>query len=208
MSDQEAIIAKIHAAFGENDYPGDHYLQGSFDGCEPGEEVGPFQGKRVWLEIEPDFLDAHATALSFFSEAGLRFFLPAYLVADLRGQLSSADPLFHLTHGFFDETVEYSRGGRVFRLKTGKSALINPRRYGAVTFYDYACYRLSVFTQEEAQAIVAYLHYKRDTATIGLEKERIEAALNVYWLERAQTAPSAADLKRHLAEQNDLLVAT
>src|SRR5262245_25648763 len=105
MSDQEAIIAKIQAAFGANDYPGDYYLQGSFDGTEPEDEVGPFRGKQVWGEIEPDFLDAHAAALSFFSEAGLRFFLPAYLVADLRDQLSTADPLFHLIHGFFDETM-------------------------------------------------------------------------------------------------------
>jgi hypothetical protein len=207
MSNQEAIIAKIQAAFGENDYPGDRYLQGSFDGCEPAEEVGPFQGKRAWAEIEPDFLDAHAAALNFFSEAGLRFFLPAYLVADLRGQLSVADPLFHLTHGFFDETMEYPLGERIFRLKTGKSALVNPRRYGAATFYDYARYRLSVFTREETEAVVVYLQHKRDAAIIALEKERIEAALNAYWLERARTAPSAAELKQYLAEQSHFLAA-
>jgi hypothetical protein len=77
-----------------------------------------------------------------------------------------------------------------------------------MTFYDYACYRLSIFTREEAEAVVAYLQYKRDTATIVLEKARIEAALNVFWQERAHTAPSAADLSRHLAEQSDFLAAT
>lgn len=45
-------------------------------------------------------LDAHYSALSFFSEAAFRFFFPAYLIADLRGELRTADPLFHLTGGF------------------------------------------------------------------------------------------------------------
>jgi hypothetical protein len=45
-------------------------------------------------------LDGHANALGYFSEAGFRFFLPAYLIADLHGQLNTADPLFHMTHGF------------------------------------------------------------------------------------------------------------
>ncbi len=32
--------------------------------------------------------------------------------------------------------------------------MLNPRRYGAMTFADWARYRLSVFAREEAQAIV------------------------------------------------------
>jgi hypothetical protein len=82
---------------------------------------------------------------------------------------------------------------------------MNPRRYGAMTFYDYARYRLSVFTREETDAIVAYLKYKRDSARSVFEKEGIEGALNSFWLERAQTAPLAESLKRHLTEQDEFL---
>ncbi|MCL4500895.1 MAG: hypothetical protein M1438_03440 [Deltaproteobacteria bacterium] len=207
MSDKETIIEQIRQTFGGNEYPGDGYLQGSREGCEPFEEVGPFEGRRNWQEIEPEFLDGHYTALSFFSEAGFWFFLPAYLIADLHGQLLTADPVFHLTHGFYDLTVESSVNERIFLLKTGKSKLLNPRRYGAMTFNDYARYRLSVFTREEAAAIVAFLEFKRECAEMDFEKDQINAALKAFWLERAQTAPTAGDLQQHLKDEADYLAA-
>lgn len=205
MSDIQAVIEAIRHAFAESDYPGDAYLQGSREGCEPGEEVGPFAGKRRWQEVEPAFLDAHAGALSFFSEAGLRFYLPAYLVADLNGQLGVADPLFHVTHGFAEVDVEVPTSGGTHLVRAGKSALVNPRRYGAMAFQDYARYRLSVFAREEAEAIVAYLEYRRDVTTTGTVREVIDAALESFWLERAQTAPRLEDLRRHVAQQNAFL---
>lgn len=207
MIAREAVIAKIQQAFGQNDYPGDAYLQGNFEGCEPSEEVGPFRGKQDWGELAPDFLDARGAALSFFSEAGLRFFLPAYLIADLEGRLHQADPLFHLTHGFLDESVEIPKKNRTFTIRFGKSKLINPRRYGAATTFDYARCRLAVFTREEAQAIVAYLQYRQQNDDLGLETARINAALAHFWLERARSAPTAADLRRHLEAEEDYLAA-
>jgi hypothetical protein len=203
MHDKQTIIDKIHQAFGANEYPGDGFLQGSREGCEPFEEVGSFVGQRDWRELKPDFLDGHYTALSFFSEAGFRFFLPAYLVADLQGQINTADPLFHLTHGFSDTTVKVPSKGQEFLIKTGKTALLNPRRFGAMTWLDYAHYRLSVFTREEAGAIVAYLQYRRDAAETDLEREQIDTALATYWLERARSAPTAGDLKHHLAAESE-----
>ena len=106
MSDIESIIEKIREAFSENEYPGDDYLQGSDQGCEPYEQVGPFRGKSDWRLVEADFLDAHSGAIHFFSEAGFRFFLPAYLIADVQGRLLYAEPLFSLAGGFFHTTPE------------------------------------------------------------------------------------------------------
>lgn len=209
MSGKEkgAVIEKIYDAFSRNVFPGETFLQGSFEGCEPYEEVGPFRDKKDWKGIDSDFLDAHAGALCFFSEAGFRFFLPAYLIADLNGQLSIADPLFHLTYGFYDIAVNVPKKDRVFVLRSGKSELLNPRRYGALTSYDCARYRLSVFTREEAGAIVAYLKYKRDFDPDVIEKERIGSALDLFWLERERTAPLAESLKKHIAEQEEYLAA-
>ena len=208
MGGKDAVIKRIYAAFRDNEYPGDQYLQGSVEGCEPFEEVGPFQGRVDWQSIEPEFLDARADALSFFSEAGFRFFLPAFLIADVKGLLLRADPVFHLTGGFSEGTVEAPTKERVFQIKFGKSQFVNPRRYGAMTFYDYARYRLSVFTREEARAIVADLNYKRDAGdATHLDREAIDAALNAYWLARAQGAPTAEDLKNYLKEQAEYLAA-
>jgi hypothetical protein len=207
MSQREAVIEKIHSAFEACEYPGESFLQGSFDGCEPYEEVSPFRSKKDWREIEADFLDAHADALSFFSEGAFRFFLPAYLIADLHGRLYTADPLFHLTHGFYDATVELPTQNRVFVMKQGRSAFVNPRRYGASTFYDYARYRLSVFTREEASAIVAFLRFRRDVVPDVPDRAMIDVALESFWLERERTAPTIGSLRQHKAEQEEYLAA-
>jgi len=68
MIDKDAVIEKICEAFGVNVYPGDAFLQGSFEGCEPYEEVGFFRGKTHWTTLDAEILDAHYSALSFFSE--------------------------------------------------------------------------------------------------------------------------------------------
>jgi hypothetical protein len=207
MNDREAVLEEIHSAFAGNVHPGGRFLQGSFEGCEPYDEVGPFETVEDWKGIEAGFLDGHANALSFFSEAGFRYFLPAYLVADLRGELQTADPLFHLTHGFSDWTTEVPAGDRTLQMRHGRSAFINPRRYGAMTSYDYARCRLSVFTREEANAIVAYLEFERDLDPDVIDKTAIDAALTSFWLERARTAPLAESLEQHIAEQDEYLAA-
>jgi len=207
MSDPSAIIEKIQLAFGDSVYPGDAYLQGSFEGDEPFDEVEPFKGHTDWKSLEPVFLDAHAGALSFFTPAAFRFYLPAYLVADLHVELKTADPEFHLTHGFSDNTVEIPTPIRLFKRTIGKSELVNPRRYGAMTFHDYARYLLSVFTREEAAAIVSYLKYCHDTAEHVFQKQPIQAALEAFWLERAQNASSAESLRQYLARQAEFIEA-
>jgi len=201
MDDKKAVIEQIYEAFGNNDYPGDDYLQGSFDGCEPYEEIEPFKGRQDWKNIGSELLDTHSGALNFFSEAGLRFFLPAYLIADLHDELQSADPVFVLVHGFSDLEINHQIKERDFVRRTGKTTFVNPKRYGAMTFYDYARWRLSIFTREEAQAIVAYLRYRRDSDPYGIDKNQIEAALNLYWLERTENAPTSESLKQHLIEE-------
>jgi hypothetical protein len=54
--------------------------------------------KREWSWIPAADLDNCYSSLSFFDPEGMRFHLPAYLVADLEGTLKTADVLFHLVH--------------------------------------------------------------------------------------------------------------
>jgi hypothetical protein len=198
--DTDDVIAQIREAFGANPYPGDAFLQGSFEGCEPDDEVGAFIGKTDWRKLDSTMLDGHYCALSFFSEAGFRFFLPAYLIADLRDELLTADPLFHLWHGFASISTDVPVGPRTFRRSSGGNALINPKRYGAMTWSDDARHRLSVFTREEAKAIVAYMTYKRDHGTTGLDTKHIDVALKEFWIDRAEHAPTHEMLDADLQE--------
>jgi hypothetical protein len=54
--------------------------------------------KRDWSAIPVADLDRCYSSLSFFDAEGMRFHLPAYLVANLEGTLRTADPMFHLVH--------------------------------------------------------------------------------------------------------------
>jgi hypothetical protein len=52
--------------------------------------------KHDWSAIPVADLDQCSTSLCFFDADGMRFHLPAYLVADLENRLQSADVVFHL----------------------------------------------------------------------------------------------------------------
>ena len=203
--DKQKVIELIEAAFRDTEHPGDVFLQGSHEGCEPAEATAPFKGVRHWSQIDPSILDVNYTALSFFSDGGFRHFLPAYLIADLHEVLQTADPVFHLTNGFFDRIVTVPGGARAFERAIGKSAFVNPRRYGAMTWQDHARNRLAVFTREEAGAIVAYLEWKRDVDEHRMDREEIDAALNEFWRTRAREAPTQAALQRHIREEREYL---
>lgn len=201
MSDVQQVIEQIRQAFRETEHPGDAFLQGSQEGCEPAEVTAPFKGVAHWSQVDAAILDPNDTALSFFSEGGFRHFLPAFLIADLQDRLQTADPLFHVTHGFSDKVVTIPAGPRLYEKTIGQSAFVNPRRYGAMTWQDHARCRLSVFAREEARAIVAYLECKRETDREGIHREEITAALEGFWYRRANEAPTQEALQRHLREE-------
>jgi hypothetical protein len=205
MTDIKLVVAQIREAFDGNRYPGDDYLQGSFEGSEPYEEASFFKGKQDWSLLSAQALDAHYAALHFFTEEGFRFFLPAYLIADLKDQLQTADPRFHLTSGFYVTSVKIPTKTGNFLRSVGGSVLLNPNRYGAMTYEDYARYRLSVFTQEEAKAIVAYLKIVRERDAHGIHTAEIETALNTFWLNRAEHAPSKESLAKHMRDEEEFL---
>ena len=206
MLDKEQLIDLITQAFKETQHPGDAFLQGSQQGCEPAEVIAPFKGVNHWSEVDHAILDPNESALSFFTEGGFRHFLPAFLIADIQGRLQTADPVFHLTHGFIPEkTIEVPAGGRIHRRSTGKSTLINPKLYGAMTWHDHALQRLSAFTREEACAIVAYLEYRRDADLHGINQVDINAALDHFWRRRAEEAPTQDALRRHLQAEAEYI---
>ncbi len=172
MDDKEKIEAQITSAFAVVEYPGDWCLRDSNEGDEPYLVEKEFRGKTDWRVLDPKFLDqapdGYGSALSFFSDEAFHFYLPAYMIADVRGQLERVDPVHHLTHGL-DEASRCER--------------INPRRYGERTWFEHARHKFAIFSREETAAIIGYLTLRKDA--YDFEHQRIDEALKNYWHERA-----------------------
>lgn len=174
--DPEELAKQIAVAFAAVPSPPQWCLVANYEGEEPLLVEREFRGKTDWRDLDPVFLDhapdGLASALSFFSDEAFRFYLPAYLIADLRGQLERADVLFHVTCGLED---------------AAKTKQLNPRRYGARTWFDSASHRLSTLDGIECRAIVAYLEWKlASNALASFERTTIEQALRNFWWPRAQ----------------------
>jgi len=199
---KQGLIELIREGFAETHHPGDSFLLGSREGEDGAEAIEPFLGIADWAALDSTILYDHYDALSFLSEGGFRYFLPAYLVADINDQLRTADVVFHLAGAFLDATVDI--GNVAFEKRIGRSAFVNPLRYGAMTFEDYSRFRLSVFTREEAAAIVAFLEYRRELPD-ALDGDTIEAALDLFWRERMQTAPTVARLLDHTRSEEEFM---
>ena len=162
----------IRAAFADVQRPGNWALRGSNEGEEPYLVEQAFADKPDWRDLDASFLDhapdGYASALSFLSDEGFRYFLPAYLIADVDDLLETVNPVFHLCHGLDDQT---------------RVQPVNPRRYGPRTWFEERRYRFAVFTAAEAKAIVAYLRYKADRE--AFDRTLIEPAIRNFWGERA-----------------------
>jgi hypothetical protein len=171
MSDTQALVRQIQRAFVDVEYPGDHDLTSSTYGEEPAALVEAFRGRADWSALDPEFLDqapdGWASALSFFSARALRFYLPAYLIADLRGELSHSDPAYRLCIA-----VTPLAGRRRIA-----------RRWGGGTLGEIARAEFELLDPGQVRAVVAYLWWRLERFGPDLT---IEQALESYWLEREQ----------------------
>ena len=170
MTDAAALITQIKSAFADTRHPGAHALTDSTYGEEPAALVAAFAGLVDWTNLDPEFLDlapdGWASALAFFSASALRFYLPAYLIADLRGELTRCDPVMRLCL-FVTPQGAAQRLARVF---------------GGGTMGERAREDFAIFAAAEVRAIVAYLWWKLDRSA---GDPVIEQALEHYWLDRA-----------------------
>jgi hypothetical protein len=174
MDTRDELKRRIRVAFADVPYPGDDRLRGSDEGAEPYRLEDEFRGRDDWQDIDARFLDdapsGLGSALSFFSHEALRFYLPAYLLADIDGKLMRSDPVFYLTHGLEPSSADVP---------------INPRRYGGRAWSEYARERFAAFTPAQAAAVASYLELRLADAEIEYERSSIEAALDGYWRSRA-----------------------
>jgi hypothetical protein len=165
---------EIRSAFADVPAPPAWCLTESGEGEEPRLLAHELRHVPDWETLSAKDLarmpDGYGSALSFFSAEALRYYLPAYLLADLDGKdLGNVDVVFHLVHGFGREQGE----------------LVNERRYGARTWYDSASHRFSTFTRAQARAIVSFLRIRQSSAHFDEDRENIQRALDGYWIARA-----------------------
>lgn len=168
----DELIDKITRAFANVPYPGDDDLTAGTYGEEPEQLVRAFSGRTDRWALDADFLDkapdGWGSALSFFSDNAFRFYLPAYLVADIRGELDIADPAVRLCSSL---TV------------TG-SAVKLAKVWGGGTMGDRARAEFDRFDAEQASAVTAYLEWKLDAD--DYRDPSIEQALELYWWKREE----------------------
>lgn len=167
--DEQALITKIETAFADEKYPGDDYLVESSYGDEATSLIDSFRGKTDWRRLPATFLDTavDGSALAFFSGAALRFYLAAYLRADVRGELSRASPEVRLTWSL----TQQSEGQRLAEAWGGGTMLERAKR----------CFEQ--FNSQQAAAVTEYLEWK--LAQLGGDP-CIEDALANYWRPRAR----------------------
>jgi hypothetical protein len=102
MTDDEKSVADV--------------IHKAFAGVKLGQGIGLMQGQGLddyaddaalaelrsrdeaddWGQIDLDQLNAYSASLAFMDPAGMRFHLPAYLIADLQGGVIATDILFYL----------------------------------------------------------------------------------------------------------------
>lgn len=155
------LAGLIRTAFAATPAPAPHDLSGSAQGAEPFEYAVEFRG-RDWRTLSAEFLGRHGAALSYFSPAAFRYFLPAYLLHHLAGAQWTADPVFNLTHGFAEE----DKGGE-----------------DSFDWEDIARRKFAVFPPPERAAIAAFLAHC--DAHDPFQDPRIRQALDAYWTKPA-----------------------
>jgi hypothetical protein len=169
----EAIKTLIQHAFADTPYPGDDALVRSA-GDEPDEVVDLFRGRNDWRRLSAEFVDragaASPSALSFFSAGAFRFYLPAYLIADLERKLMYTDPLFYLYFGLDQET---------------RTRSVHVPGRGATTWWAVQQEHFAGFTRGEAAAIVAYLRWRTVQDEPEFSRRSVQEALESYWLPKA-----------------------
>jgi hypothetical protein len=179
------LLREIEAAFADVEYPGDDALVDGSYGEDPAAITAELRGETDWRRLSSERLDrvpgGRGTALAFFSDAAFRFYLPAYMTADVRGELSLAAPEVRLCWSLTPQ----SAGQKIAEVWGGGTVGERARR----------CF--DALEPRQAAVVVEYLLWKLER--LGYDDPAITQALDHYWLERsaeAETASRREDLDR------------
>lgn len=162
QSDKQELIQKIVTAFSDAEFPGNDNLVNNSYGEEPTLFRVHFFGQNNWNTLSPEFIDFDG-ALSFFSDEAFRFFLPAFMIADINEQLNFNNPAVRLCWA----VTPQSENKKIAEVYGG----------GSIGERAKACF--NKFSVEERNAVVSYLQWKLVKDENDLT---VAQALKNYWL--------------------------
>jgi hypothetical protein len=84
-TDREQLVKQIEDAFSDVEYPGDEKIVITTEYFDNLKLLLDFKGKH-WKEINTEMILQHRFDLSRLTPEAFRFYLPAYLIASLRGE--------------------------------------------------------------------------------------------------------------------------
>lgn len=161
---KDKLIQKISDSFSEVEFPGNDNLVGQSYGDEPVLVRNHFFGHSDWKILTHEFLDVDG-ALSFLSDEAFRFYIPAFMIADINGQLDYNSPAFRLCWSVTPQS------------ENDKIAEI----WGGGTMGEKAKKCFDQFSKEQVSAIVSYLYWSLSQDENNCT---IEQALENYWIQR------------------------
>ena len=184
-----ALCAEIRSAFASTPRPPENDLCACRDD-EAAENAMELRGL-AWSSIHPELLANCYTALTFLSNAAHRYYLPAFLIADLMYLSnwdpifsSNAEPVFGLTYGLYEpeeadltpadrQELEGILGAGRLAFLEAHPPVVNERRLDTI-------HRMRGFTLPERRAIIRYLEYRAEDD--DFHAAMIRPALQSYWL--------------------------
>ena len=185
-TDVEAVKLLVCQAFADVPYPGDEQIVPDLTSWEEYVETWEyFRGRTDWRTLSIDLLNEAFTgwgpALAFFTPQAFRFYLPAYLLADLDLQLR--EDIYTYSYLTWGLTAEDQQG------PTSRAARKQAQQRGGRTKFEVRSERFASFTSQQAGAIVIYLEYiLHHRADRVFSTQPIAEALELYWRTRADPA--------------------
>ncbi|MEO3427967.1 DUF6714 family protein [Pelagibius sp. CAU 1746] len=145
-----SAVAEIEAAFGDLTPPGDGALL--HPRCRDDNDIAEFYGAPRWQDLPGDLLVRNYAAPSFFSAAGFRYYLPAFMVWSLQNA----------------ESPEYLAEATLRAFDPGPQS--DP-------LHAFQASKFALFDSAQRRAVAAFLEALRGEGELG---EIAEEALK-YW---------------------------
>jgi len=161
---KDDLIREISEAFSNTKYPGDEKLVLASYGSESKLVQNHFTGHNNWMELTRAFLDFDG-ALAFFSDDAFRYYIPAFIIADIEDELAYNSPATSLCWPLTPQS------------ENAKIAQV----WGGKTLGDRARECFDGFSKDQVRAIISYLYWKLSMQNDDYTTE--QAMLN-YWLKR------------------------
>lgn len=172
----QALTVQILAAWSKLDPP--FRIVTSNEGEEPDLLDKEFSHRPRIDNVKSDFLDqapdGYGSALSFFADEAFRYYIAAYMVAELTDGLEQSDVVFALTFGLDDSSY---------------SEKVNPLRFGEQRWIDHSTSKFSMFDSAQLSSIIAFLENRSRVDEFSAPS--INQALNRYWRPRLKEIQKA-----------------